>query len=99
MAITIFNESYSPRANEEFREWMTSHPDGYYLNERGPADYMIHRATCPHLFHETQVRLARNAKVAAPTTGELRKFAAGENASVETCSACGEIQRTQRSGC
>lgn len=99
MAITIFSESYSPRANEEFREWMTSHPTEYSLNLRGPADSMIHRATCPHLFHETPVRLARNAKAAAPTTAELRDFAAGENASVETCSACGEIQRARRSGC
>ncbi|HEX6747934.1 MAG TPA: hypothetical protein VF092_11640 [Longimicrobium sp.] len=89
MAITIFYQEYSPRAQEEFREWMTAHPDAFYLNQRGPRDYMIHKGSCPHLFHETQLRLTASKKVCAPDASELRGFAKEEGATINPCSTCG----------
>jgi hypothetical protein len=89
MAITIFSKDYTDGATEEFREWMSSHPDDLYLNERRPGDYMLHSAKCPQLAYEVKASLASAKKICAPTAQELERFVAVDpGATLTWCTVC-----------
>ena len=91
MASTIFFDQYSSGAHEDFQQWMRAFRSHFYLNERAPRDFMIHKATCPHLRDATKIRLTSKKKICAPTTTELRRFAEAEGATVAPCNECGQL--------
>ena len=67
-----------------FIDWITAHPDGYFLNLRtdglsgGTVSPMMHRADCGHFKGEDNLNWADSVKVCAETRFMLNRWSRGE---------------------
>ena len=95
--IAEFDNTSDPQAHEKFRRWRVAHPDGYFLNIRGPRTMMLHRVGCPHLHYNggeeyydgvTTGNLAKNKKMCSLVKHELEDWAKHTGATWTECQDC-----------
>lgn len=60
-----------PQESDAFKQWMSDHPDGYYLNDRGEELPMLHRVGCIHLDDGEGYIATTNAKTAFDSLADL----------------------------
>jgi hypothetical protein len=76
-----FHDVDDGNAHIEFQKWRQQHPDGYFINYRGPSNTIMHRVLCPqHLrdpwdLSEEWGNLTRHKKVCSTNRDTLRQWA------------------------
>jgi hypothetical protein len=68
-----------------FHKWMKSHPAELYLSFSSASEVVLHHAHCPT--HEANGAASRQ-RICAPTSKELRQWAARNGALLSTCHTC-----------
>jgi len=75
-------------SNDAFRQWMRDNPSGFYVNERGSKDSMLHRVGCWHLGSGEGLNCTTNIKICSNVIRELTGWAKGKGLRLARCSSC-----------
>ncbi len=89
-------EQFLTQAHDQaFKDWMTQHPHGFYLNEgspgtirRGEGTMILHKVGCFHLGTGEGVISTTYAKAAADDPHELIAWATKSGLTVVACRSC-----------
>ncbi len=83
--------------DEQFKQWMAEHPNGFYLNEtqvgnikHGQGGVILHKVSCHHLGNGEGIISTTYAKVADEDREALVSWAhtSDKNLTVVNCSSC-----------
>jgi len=91
----MVKEFLTQAEDQQFKQWMAQHPDGYYLNEglagnirRGKGGMMLHKVGCHHLGTGEGVITTTYAKAASEDRRELLTWADGAGLTAVACRSC-----------
>ncbi len=81
-------EFSTPARDQEFKDWHAQHPQGFYLNERGHGEVMLHKVGCFHHGSGKRFRSTTRFKVGSDDREKLMEWAKKRNLKVVPCSSC-----------
>ena len=94
--LSVFHDKSNDNAHIDFQKWRQQHPDGYFLNNKGPSSTLMHRVHCWHLREpgdldrtEDSSSLTRLKKICSTDRDALRQWATKEGIqNVKQCQDC-----------
>jgi len=87
-------EFLTEEQDQDFKDWHSQHPDGFYLNERGKNKVMLHKVGCwhlqgPGLWPETDDYCSTaNFKIASDNCEDLESWAKRKESKLVPCGHC-----------
>ncbi len=75
--------------DREFDEWRKQHKNGFFINDTGRQEFVLHRVGCSHLKFSSPVSLTRNPKHCSDDKQKLEAWAKQKRAvPLKHCSDC-----------
>ncbi len=98
-AVTILHDKLQRNAHTLFQTWRRSNPNGFFINDKGAKNSLLHIATCRHLgdtkwTSDDVVGLTEKRKICARTIPELQRWAESQHLSIRLCKDCGPDKHT-----
>jgi hypothetical protein len=91
----MINQFTDQNQDQQFKDWLARHPDGFYLNERqrgnmisGQGQMMLHKVGCPHVGTGEGFITTTYAKAVSDDVDELIEWAKAKGLSIVNCSSC-----------
>lgn len=87
-------EFLTPDKDQEFKDWHSNNPDGFYLNEQRKGAVMLHKVGCWHLQklgpwpESGNFCTTAKFKIVSDSREELEKWAKVENMKLSRCGHC-----------
>ena len=74
--------------DQQFKDWHAQHPHGFYLNQRGQGEVMLHKVGCLHHGSGKGFNSTTRFKVGSNDREELLEWAKANNLKVVPCGHC-----------
>lgn len=81
-------EFLTQEQDQEFKDWHSQHPHGFYLNERGKGEVMLHKVGCFHHGSGEGFSSTTKFKVGSDERKELETWAKTNNSKLVSCGHC-----------
>jgi hypothetical protein len=88
-----FCDALQPDAHSRFQRWRRTHPNGYFLTQKGRHRFNLHHVHCPHVGNDNWEQkdfgrsLTSHRKICSVTDEELRRWA-NTHGMVVSCMHC-----------